>query len=192
MAETPVSLLERLRLRPNDEAWKQLVDLYGPLLRAWLRRYFVQPADADDVFQNVFKVVVAQIPNFKHNRQTGAFRSWLRQIMVHSVSEFRRREAKGVTADPQASRALDQLANPNSELTHSWDQEHSEHIARYFLQQIAGKFEPATCAAFRGVVLDGKKPNVVARELGMSANAVRLAKYHVLHWLRDISEGLVD
>ena len=31
--DTPISLLERLRLRPNEESWRRLVDLYTPLIR---------------------------------------------------------------------------------------------------------------------------------------------------------------
>jgi hypothetical protein len=40
MSETPVSLLERLRSRPDDASWRRLVDLYTPLILSWLRRHF--------------------------------------------------------------------------------------------------------------------------------------------------------
>lgn len=42
MPDTPISLLERLRLRPDEESWQRLVDLYTPLIRDWLRRYQLQ------------------------------------------------------------------------------------------------------------------------------------------------------
>ena len=32
MADTSVSLLERLSLEPDEHSWKQFVDLYAPLI----------------------------------------------------------------------------------------------------------------------------------------------------------------
>ena len=40
MTQTPVSLLERLQKRPDDEAiWRRVVEWYRPLIRDWLRRH---------------------------------------------------------------------------------------------------------------------------------------------------------
>lgn len=75
--ETPVSLLERLRLRPGPEAWQRLTDLYAPLVRSWVARDRLQPADADDVCQEVMAVVVRELPQFRHDLRRGAFRRWL-------------------------------------------------------------------------------------------------------------------
>ena len=37
MSETSASLLDRLRLQPEDQDWRRLVDLYTPLIHGWLR-----------------------------------------------------------------------------------------------------------------------------------------------------------
>ena len=34
--ETSVSLLDRLGGKPTEDDWRRLLDLYQPLLRAWL------------------------------------------------------------------------------------------------------------------------------------------------------------
>src|SRR5439155_1712449 len=91
MSETSVSLLEHLRAHPDGPAWERLVDLYAPLLRAWLSRHGVQSSDADDLMQNVLAVVVRKLPEFEHNRRPGAFRAWLRGILVHRLRDFWRR-----------------------------------------------------------------------------------------------------
>ncbi len=64
MSETSASLLERLRLEPDEASWRRLVDLYVPLLRGWLRRYALQPPDAEDLVQEVLAVVVRELPQF--------------------------------------------------------------------------------------------------------------------------------
>src|SRR6516165_896311 len=91
MAETSVSLLEHLRTNPEGPAWRRLVELYTPLLRAWLARHGVQPSDADDLVQEVLSVVVRELPDFEHNRRAGAFRAWLRGILVHRLRDFWRK-----------------------------------------------------------------------------------------------------
>ena len=85
MSETSFSLLNRLRLQPDAESWRRLVDLYTPLIQGWLRRHAVPAADADDLTQEVMAVVVRELPQFNHNQQRGAFRNWLRTITVNRL-----------------------------------------------------------------------------------------------------------
>ena len=60
MSDTSFSLLNRLRLQPDAESWRRLVELYTPLIQGWLRRYGggVQPHDLDDLVQEVLGQVV--------------------------------------------------------------------------------------------------------------------------------------
>ncbi len=85
MNETSLSLLDRIRETSDAESWDRLVALYAPLLKRWVRRYEVQDADADDIVQEVLAALLNELPKFQHNRQTGAFRSWLRTILVNRV-----------------------------------------------------------------------------------------------------------
>jgi RNA polymerase sigma-70 factor, ECF subfamily len=55
MADTSLSLLERLRDQAAPADWDRLVRLYAPLLRHWLARQPLQGADADDLLQDVPK-----------------------------------------------------------------------------------------------------------------------------------------
>jgi RNA polymerase sigma-70 factor (ECF subfamily) len=66
MNETSLSLLTRLRRSPESETWTRLVELYAPLIRAWLRKYDVQDADADDLVQEVLLAVSKDLGKFDH------------------------------------------------------------------------------------------------------------------------------
>src|SRR5262249_36496199 len=88
MSETSVSLLERLRLRPDNPSGQRLVDLCTPLIRAWLHRQHLSAADADDLVQEILAVVIRELPRFEHNHRAGAFRAWLRTITVHRLRDF--------------------------------------------------------------------------------------------------------
>ena len=65
----------------------------------------------------------------------------------------------------------------------AWDREHDQHVAHRLMDLIQPHFEPTTWQAFRGVALEGKKAAAVAEELGLSVNAVLLAKSRVLRRL---------
>ena len=88
MLETSFSLLERLRLSSDSAAWQRLVELYTPYIQSWLRRQNVQPADVEDLTQEVLRSVVGALPNFQHDLRRGAFRRWLRTITVNHLRSF--------------------------------------------------------------------------------------------------------
>src|SRR5688572_16649471 len=111
---TSVNLLEQLRDRRNTAAWERWMALYTPLMRLWLRSASLQAADVDDVTQRVLAVVVNKLPNFAHNGRAGAFRAWLRTIMVNELRAFSRERN---WADDSM---LDQLIDPNSDLNRWW------------------------------------------------------------------------
>jgi len=65
-------------------------------------------------------------------------------------------------------------------------------VLRRLLAMIQPDFEAATWQAFHGLVVEGKRTAQVAAELGITANAVRIAKSRVLQRLRDEIGGLLD
>src|SRR5262249_55979096 len=138
MFETSASLLERLRDRADAGAWQRLMDLYTPLTRSWLGRYALQYADRDDLRQDVLAVRVRELPAFQHSQQRGAFRHWLRMITVNRLRAFWRTQQFRPTAagGSDLMGIFEQLEDPDSALSRSWDEEHDQHAARRRLEMI--------------------------------------------------------
>ncbi|MCA9061015.1 MAG: sigma-70 family RNA polymerase sigma factor [Planctomycetaceae bacterium] len=171
-----------------------MVQLYSPLIKAWLRRYEVQPSDADDLVQEVLLAVSERLGRFEHAGKAGAFRGWLKAILVNRLRKFwrardRHPQARG---DSDIDVRLAQLDNESSEVSLIWNREHDQYVLRQLLALVEPHFEGATWTAFCRVALDGAKPDLVAAELGISLNAVCLAKSRVLRRLRQESEGLIE
>ena len=186
MNETSLSLLNRLRRSPDSESWNRLVDLYGPLIKAWLRKYDVQDSDADDLVQEVLLAVSKDLDKFDHRGQPGAFRGWIKAILVNRLRKFwrardRRPQARG---DSDVHARLAQLEDPASEMSQIWNRQHDQYVLRQLLTLAEPYFEPTNWKAFCRVALDGARPDMVAKELEISLNAVCLAKSRVLRRLR--------
>lgn len=191
--ETSLSLLDRLAERPNDQDWRRLLDLYQPLLRAWLAHAGVPATDSDDLLQEVLLVVFREVAGFDR-RRPGAFRSWLRTILAHRVRDFfRSRNYRPVaTGDSAFAERLAEMESPDSELSRLWDREHDEYLAARLMRTVQGDFAPTTWQAFRRNVLEEQPAARVAEELGLSVNSVLAAKSRVLRRLRQELNGLVE
>src|SRR5262249_6737905 len=130
------------------------------------------------------------LSTFRHDRP-GSFRRWLLTITVNRLRAFWRSRQHRRAAQPLDD-LLGQLEDPGSELSQRWDREHNQYVMQRLLLLIETAFAPPTWQAFRRVVLDDCKPAQVAADLGMSENAVLLAKSRVLNRLRQEGEGLLD
>jgi RNA polymerase sigma-70 factor (ECF subfamily) len=193
MNETRHSLLLRAQTGETD-AWKDLMDLYRPLILAWLNRQGVPARDLEDLSQEVLLSVVKQLPSFQHSGNRGAFRSWLRTIVCRRAADYWRAmdpdtEARGGSG---ATAALQQIADPDSELNRQWDEEHDRYVVHCLLDLVEKEFEPITLQAFRRLALDGVSGGEAAQELGLSVAAVYVAKSRVLARIRQEAERLID
>ena len=191
---TSLSLLDRVIHSPDSEPWERLVAVYHPLLMRWLRSYDVQPADAEDLIQEVLTVVVQEVGSFDHNDRTGAFRSWLRRILVNRLRNFWRKRNRSPQGKGTSGllEQLHQLEDDSSALSRVWNTEHDQHVIAQLMESVRSRFEPQTWEVFRRQVFDGQRADAVARELGLSLSSVYVARSRVLTTLRKEADGLVD
>ena len=174
----------------DGASWKRLVALYSPLVYGWCRDGGLPPGDAADVLQEVFLAVWQGRNGFAHDRKGQSFRGWLRIIARNKIADsFRVRSARGVAAGPQY--ALDGLAAPADSSNGSCgsgsgnEQQRVRQMLDRALETVRADFEPATWRTFQLSVLQERPTAEVAGDLGMTAAAVRQAKYKVLRRLRE-------
>jgi RNA polymerase sigma-70 factor (ECF subfamily) len=192
MNETRQSLLLRAQTGETD-AWKDLTDLYRPLILSWLNRQGVPARDLEDLSQEVLLSVVKQLPGFQHSGHPGAFRSWLRTIVCRRTADYWRALDDVTPAGGSgATAALQQIADPDSDLNRQWNEEHDRYVIHCLLDLVEEEFEPVTLQAFRRVALDLVSGAEAAQELGLSVAAVYVAKSRVLARIRQEAEGLID
>lgn len=186
MSSTSASLLERLCKNSDRSDWERFVDLYTPLLLKWCRQAGMSTTDAADFTQEVFVVLLEQMPKFTYD-PSRSFRAWLKTILLNAWRKGKRRAAQlalgvenpDLLPDPQPHNVLEEV-------------EHREHLVRRALTVMQKDFESATWKACWEFVVHGRSPSEVAAELGVTVNAVYLAKSRVLRRLRGELRGFLD
>ncbi len=185
---TPVSLLERLRGPGEPEAWRRCAELFTPLIYHWAHRAGLSAADAADLVQEVFLVLVQKLPEFRYDRQ-GTFRGWLRTVTLNKWREMQRR--RRLPARDDGDPRLDELSVPD-DLEAYDEHEYRRHLVDRALKLMKSEFQPSTWKACWEHVVSGRPAAEVANELGISPDAVYTAKSRVLRRLRTELEGLLD
>jgi RNA polymerase sigma-70 factor (ECF subfamily) len=189
MASTPSSLLVRLG-QPNASAhWERFVALYTPLLYTWTRRLNVPPQDAADLLQDLFTCLVEQFRSLSHDPKR-SFRTWMRTLLVNRWRTWlQKRAARKVLADPKDR--LEDVA-VSEQVPEFEEEEYRRHVVFRALQLMQAEFQPATWNACWEYVVNGRPPEEIARELGVSVNTVYLAKSRVLRRLREELSDLLS
>jgi RNA polymerase sigma-70 factor (ECF subfamily) len=192
MSDTRQSLLFRAQTGEED-AWKDLTDLYRPLIIGWLNRQGVPAGDLEDLTQDVLMTVVKHLPSFEHSGNRGAFRSWLRTIVCSRTTDYWRATVERTPASGGSgvTAALQEIMDPDTDLNRQWDEEHDRYVLGCLLALVEQEFGRQTFLAFRRLALDGASGAAVARELGLSVTAVYVAKSRVLQRIRQEAEGLI-
>lgn len=180
---TSLTLLERVRGRDED-AWRRLVSLYGPLVLRWCSRSGVTGLDADDVQQEVFQAIATGLESFRRDREGDSFRGWLRGITRNKVHDHFRRRAK----HPEAQGGADAHLQLGQVADQEWPEDEAADLSDLYqraLELVRSDFEPRTWEAFWRAAVEGQRPDLIAAELGVSSAAVRKAKSRVLRRLRE-------
>jgi RNA polymerase sigma-70 factor (ECF subfamily) len=184
MHATPASLLDRLRSPADAEAWVRFVRLYTPFLFHWARKRGLPADDTADLVQEVFAQLLKALPTFTYDPKR-SFRAWLAVVVGNKWRELNRKRR------PQTVPAAD-LAERPSPPDEFDDREYRTHIASRALRLIQDEFATPTWQAFWAVVVDERPAKEVAAKLGLSPNAIYLARARVLRRLRAELAGLMD
>jgi RNA polymerase sigma-70 factor, ECF subfamily len=189
---TSVSLLDRLKAaRPDASDWHRLQGIYLPLIQRWLGRVPGLGDEVGDLAQDVFIIVVRELPQFERCRE-GSFRSWLRKVTANRARTYSKKRARRPAVGLDLTDGfLERMADPNSELAREMDREHDEYVVQKLLSAVQADFQPTTWKAFQRFALEDVPAVRVAEELELTENAVLQAKSRILKRLRQEAGDLL-
>lgn len=185
--ETRASLIVRLKDRADQDAWREFVAIYRPVVCRLARQKGLQPVDADDLAQQVLAAVAAAVDRWDPNPERGRFRSWLNRIahnlIVNALTRQAPDRAAGDTAAHDALANQEAVEGPDSELLRT---EARREVFQWAARQIRPEFEADTWDAFWLTAVEGQSPAEAADALGKKVGAVYAARGRVMRRLKDV------
>ncbi|MEM9644852.1 MAG: sigma-70 family RNA polymerase sigma factor [Planctomycetota bacterium] len=192
---TRASLIGRL-VDPGDvAAWRQLVEIYGPLVYRIARQKGLQPADADDLVQEVLASVAQSVEGWIRRPDRGRFRSWLFCIARNSAINLltRPRYRPLAAGGGMAVETLERVAVGEAEAI---EMEYQRQVFRWAAGEVRQHVTEATWEAFWKTSVEGESVSAIAQKLEMSVGAIYIARSRVMTKIRStiatLEEDQVD
>jgi RNA polymerase sigma-70 factor (ECF subfamily) len=185
---TRVTLLQRLRDPDDQDAWREFVELYGPLVFNFARRRLGQEEDSADVMQEVLGAVLRG----RYQRPRGRFQKWLITVVLNKVRDFHAAQARRceISGGTQVAQRLQEEPCPGDE--QEWDRERQRHLFRAAAACVRARTSPAHWEVFVRTALDGQSGQEVAGALGLSVTNVYAIKSRLMKEIRSEVQRLED
>ncbi len=147
-------------LRRNENAWRALVQRYGRLVHSISRRCGLSPQDADEVFQNVFAIVLRQLPRLRDRRLLAA---WLITIARRESQRYSKHRTRTVELDESV---LDDASDPFEHAV-AWE---TDLMIRRAISQLEPRYRDLLSELF----LAPDKPDYkeISRRLGIPLGSI--------------------
>jgi RNA polymerase sigma-70 factor (ECF subfamily) len=187
---TTTELLSALRQRGDGPVWTLFCERYRPLVSRFARKNFtLSDADAEDVAQDTLSAFHTAYRRGDYDRDRGRLRKWLFGIAANQVRTFLR---KKYASKEVSSSSVSNLTGPagaildESVWERQWEEEWRQAIYQQCMVEVRRQFNAQTVEAFELFAKDGLSAQEVAEQLGMTTNAVYLAKQHILKRIREL------
>jgi len=184
---TRETLLLRLRDPGNQPAWDEFVSIYAPVLFSHCRKRGLSFEDASDLTQEVVHSVARAMPGFVYDPSRGSFRGWLYTLLRRGIS---RHFEKG-SRDPlrqSDGEALIEEGRCEDPARETWELDYRRRLLAWAMGRAKERFNERIWRAFEETTLRERPVDEVAAELGMTRNALTVAKCRVISAIREISE----
>lgn len=183
---TSPTLLARLGGASTDApAWDQFVRQYGARVLAWCRHWGLQPADAEDVCQDVLLRVARKMCDFKYEKGK-SFRAWLKTVARGALADWRKaghKPGRG-SGDSAVLEALDS-AEARDDLLARIEAEFDRELLEVATARVKLRVDTPTWEAFRLTAVAGLSGAEAAERTGLKVATVFVAKGRVQKMLQE-------
>ena len=184
--ETRASLILRLRDQADIVAWEEFIEIYSPVVFRIAVRHGLQPADADDLVQDVSISVARTVGKWLQREDRGSFRAWLFVIARNCAIDFiRKRTRRGpVDGVADSGNSLYCLA-ADDEISSEFGIEYRREVFRWASDRVRELVSESSWQAFWLTAVEQKEVDEVARILGRNRGAIYAARSRVMRRLRE-------
>ena len=186
---TTTQVLEELKFSNDAPIWTIFHDHFHTVVVKFARHMGLSVTDAEDAAQDTMLAFVKAFRDGKYEREKGHLSDWLFGVAKRVILNFRRRQPlEQLMADKTTGTSFWDLVQDNHSIKRSWESEWRCMVLARCLEQIRKEIDAKLFKAFELYALSELPVDKVAEELGMSLNAVYIAKSRVLSRLHQLEQ----
>ena len=184
--ETRASLIHRLPDAADVRAWDEFAGIYAPLVYRLARRQSLQPADADDLVQEVLTAVSGSVEAWLQKSDRGRFRAWLFRIARNTTINFltRRKHRPLGTGGHDDQQGLLELAADAA--FDDFDIQYEREVFHWASLQVRDTVTEKTWQAFWRTTMEDQSASDAASELQMTVGSIYIARSRVMARLKSL------
>lgn len=181
---THITLLNRVRVPTDSEAWREFVEIYGPLIYNYCRKFRLTDCDSEDVCQEVFRQISTSLHSFEYNQKLGRFRSWLGTVTYHEICRFIKKNQR-FKNQTGANGLQEFIYEHPGEIDAMWADEFCSYIYTTALENIRPGFDEKTWKAFELTWIEDLPAQAASVELNTDITRIYKAKFLVQKKLKE-------
>ena len=186
---TTTQVLEELRESNDTLAWTVFRDHFYSVVINFARTLGLSETDAEDAAQETMLVFIKAFRDGKYNRKKGHLSHWLFGVARRVILNFRKRlPRERLIADSTSGTSFWDMVADEDAVRHTWDSQWRHMTLERCLQQARRELDQKVFEAFELYALFQNPVEDVSKTLGMSRNAVYIAKNRVLSKLRQLQQ----
>lgn len=184
---TSVSLLQNVRDPNNNEAWRQFVALYGPIVYRLAKKKGLDRDMADQITQDFFIRMTEVMPRFQYQPGRGRFRSWVMTVALNEIRRhWRESDARGRALEAYEKQQLQGEADED-DVRHWWQSAEATSLLHLALDQLKKDVPAEHYEIFGALVIRRESGEDVAARFKKNRNQVYSIKFRLLAKLRAIA-----
>lgn len=185
LPETRPSLLIRVRDQEDRDAWDEFSEIYRPVIVRMARFKGMQPADCEDLAQQVLLSISKTIHNWQPDPGRAKFSTWVKRIahnaILNAITRTAPDQATG-NGDFDALCEENQIhSDADSELLRT---EYRRSVFQWASNQIRNEFTQETWMSFWRTAVEGMDVDRAAKELGRTRGSVYASRSRVMRRLK--------
>lgn len=186
---TTTQVLEELKSPAGQAAWRRFCNRFRPVVVNFARKLGMSAVDAEDAAQEVMAVFVKAFREGKYDRKKGRLSNWLFGIARRVILNLKNRKPlEQLIADKSTGTSFWDLVEDDRDLANSWQTEWRKMVLLECLEKLRMETDEKVFEAFRRYAIAETPVDDVAKELGISRNAVYIAKSRMLSRLGQLEQ----
>jgi RNA polymerase sigma factor (sigma-70 family) len=154
------------------EGWRKFYSKFDPMIRSLARRSHRADSESLDGVQEVWVVLIARLPLYRHDPERGRFRNWLSVLARHALSNMRRRRSGRPLETMPRDQMIDLAEGGENDPAASCERADSRESVRRALEEFRNRLGAGAYKAACLHWLEGRTAEEVAVRLGLSYGQV--------------------